>query len=366
MVSRRNSSELDGSPARPWHLGAATGLGPMPGTDPAETARIVAGEMPELPFLAELPGRGVGADQVGRTAGLLVDIYAEVVPSGWRISRRPTREGRRAKDFLSWDLDAMEQTYAGAEYVKIQICGPWTLAAMMEVPSGHRALVDYGAVDDVAASLAQGLSSHVADIERRLPGTRVVVQIDEPALPQVLAGTLPTASGFGTVRAVAHHRAGEILTGLRDAAGERSVVHCCDSAAPLRLLAEAGFAALATDFTLIGSQTTTLDALGELMESGIVFLAGTIPSTRPAGLQGADAKDSDPRMGRRDTATTALAEWAKPITEPTGKLGFSALTVAQQVVPTPTCGLANASADWSTRALTLSRDVARLLGDALN
>ena len=62
-------------------------------------------------------------------SAMLVDIYGEVVPSGWRISRRPGRDTSRAKDFLAWDLDAAQEQYAGAEWVKVQVCGPWTLAA---------------------------------------------------------------------------------------------------------------------------------------------------------------------------------------------------------------------------------------------
>ena len=50
----------------------------MPGTDPAEAMRIIAGELPDFPHLPELPDRGPGADLTGRTAGLLIDIPAEV------------------------------------------------------------------------------------------------------------------------------------------------------------------------------------------------------------------------------------------------------------------------------------------------
>ena len=46
---------------------AGTGPGPMPGTDPRESARVVMGECHALPFLPELPERGPGADQIGRT-----------------------------------------------------------------------------------------------------------------------------------------------------------------------------------------------------------------------------------------------------------------------------------------------------------
>jgi hypothetical protein len=52
----------------------------MPGTDPAEAMRIILGELPELPHLAELPARGAGADLTGRTAGLLVDLPVEATP----------------------------------------------------------------------------------------------------------------------------------------------------------------------------------------------------------------------------------------------------------------------------------------------
>ena len=93
----------------PWSPGTATGIGSMPGTDPAEAANVVVGELAVLPYLAELPGRGVGADMIGRTAALLVDMPVEVVPSGYRTAARPGHEYRRAVDLLKWDIDALEE-----------------------------------------------------------------------------------------------------------------------------------------------------------------------------------------------------------------------------------------------------------------
>jgi len=61
-----------------WTPGTATAIGSLPGTDPLEAARTVAGELPELPYLPELPARGVGADMIGRTAALLVDSTGEL------------------------------------------------------------------------------------------------------------------------------------------------------------------------------------------------------------------------------------------------------------------------------------------------
>ncbi len=333
---------------RAWHAGAATGIGSLPGVSAHEAARTVAGELPELPHLVELPDRGVGADMVGRTAALLVEIYSEVVPSGWRISRRPGRDIQRANDFLLWDLDAAQQHFDGAESVKTQVCGPWTLAAMLELPNGHRALTDTGAVDDLSVSLAEGVLAHVEELSGRLPGAGIVVQVDEPLLPSVLTGNLPTASGFGTVRAVAGTRAAEVLTVLTETlSGHPTIAHCCHPAAPLGLLRAAGFDALSLDLTTVGSAAARLDPIGEAIESGAVLLAGTV-----SGLSGAT---SGPR--------TPLESWAQPVLQTWDRLGFNRSRLAEVVVPTPTCGLAGATSDWSIRAMQICRELARAFQD---
>src|SRR5216117_4162436 len=107
----------------------------MPGTNPAEAMRVVAGELPDFPHLPELPDRGPGADLTGRTAALLVEIAVEVTPRGWRLAERPGRDLSRARTMLSSDLDAMEEALDGFRGpLKIQLCGPWTLAATLELP----------------------------------------------------------------------------------------------------------------------------------------------------------------------------------------------------------------------------------------
>src|ERR1039457_932851 len=130
----------------------------MPGTDPAEAMRVIADELPEFPYLPELPDRGPGADLIGRTAGLLIDIPVEVTPRGWRLAERPGRDLSRARSLLSSDLDVMAEVLDGyTGLVKIQLCGPWTLAAALERPrSMNAALSDPGAVADLTASLAEG------------------------------------------------------------------------------------------------------------------------------------------------------------------------------------------------------------------
>ncbi|NEE10375.1 methionine synthase, partial [Streptomyces sp. SID7499] len=76
--------------------------------------------------LAELPARGPGADMIGRTVGLLVEMYGHLQPSGWRISDRPGRDTRRARSWLGEDLDALEEFTQGYEgLLKVQAVGPW-------------------------------------------------------------------------------------------------------------------------------------------------------------------------------------------------------------------------------------------------
>ncbi|HEY6276391.1 MAG TPA: methionine synthase, partial [Streptosporangiaceae bacterium] len=50
--------DVSSQPRYPWPAASATGVGSMPGTDPAEALRIILGELPGLPHLAELPARG--------------------------------------------------------------------------------------------------------------------------------------------------------------------------------------------------------------------------------------------------------------------------------------------------------------------
>src|SRR2546423_1285530 len=91
----------------------ATGIGSLPGTDVGAAHRLVFDELPDLAFLPELPARGVGADMAGRGTALLVDFYAEVQPSGWRLADRPGPDPRRAAAFLRPDPGPLEENAQG-------------------------------------------------------------------------------------------------------------------------------------------------------------------------------------------------------------------------------------------------------------
>lgn len=332
----------------PWPPGSATGVGSMPGRDPLEAANVVVGELPDLPYLPELPGRGLGADIIGRTAALLVDLPIEVVPSGYRTAARPGHEHRRAVDLVKRDVDALEEAVerAGARpaAVKVQAAGPWTLTAGIELARGHRVLTDRGALREFADSLAEGLVAHASEVSRRL-ATPVIVQLDEPSLPTVLAGALSTPSGYGTVPAVAEPDARDVLAGVIDkvagATGQPVIVHCCAPRPPVGLFRAAGARALALDATLLDGVPASLsDQIGEAWDAGMTLLLGLVPGVAP---------DRPP----------TLAQAAKPALDLVDRLGFPRSILAERAVPTPTCGLAGADAAWARRSLALLRDVGR-------
>jgi methionine synthase II (cobalamin-independent) len=327
----------------PWQAGSATGVGSYPGDDPAEALRVVLGELPELPHLPELPARGPGADLAGRTAGLLVDMPVHLEPSGWRFSDRPGRDTLRSLDHLARDLDVLEEVAGGHDGpFKIQVCGPWTLAASIELRHGDRALKDPGAVRDLVASLAEGVAAHVADVRRRLPAAQVVLQLDEPGLPAALAGTVPTASGFSRLRAIEEPVAEEALRKVIEAADAYPVVHCCARDVPYGLLRGAGAKALSVDLRLVPKRDD--DAVGEAVDAGVGLLLGAVPAT--------------------DAALPSLQATAEPVRDLWRRLGFPSERLAEQVVVTPACGMAGASPRYVRTALKRCRDTARMLYEA--
>lgn len=330
----------------PWGPAVATGVGSMPGQDVLEAARIIAGELPDLLHVAELPARGPGADMIGRTGALLaaveVGLGLETTPDGWRFAGAAGRQMRRAASYLNEDLDALEETaqrYNGP--VKAQVVGPWTMAAAVELRSGERALGDPGAVQDIADALAAALVDHVADLRRRIPGAAaIVIQVDEPGLPAVLDGRIGTASGLSRYAAVDPQEAGRILGRVLLGAPEACVgVHCCAPQPPVALLREAGAAFVSLD--LIGVGDAIDQELGQLLEAGEGLIAGTVPSIGAGRLS--------------DTAASA------PIRGLLDRLGLNDPRTLAGVAVSPTCGLAGASPSWARTALAGCTAAGRVL-----
>src|SRR5690348_5206351 len=339
----------------------------MPGTNPAEAMRVVAGELPDLPHLPELPARGPGADLTGRTAGLLVEIPVEVSPRGWRLAERPGRDLVRARTMLSSDLDVMEEVLDGYRgLVKVQLCGPWTLAATLELPRTlNVAIADPGAVADLTASLAEGAAAHVAEIAKRLPGAQVAVQFDEPALPAVAGGEVPTASGLSRLRPVEAEVLRDRLAQVLATVQGYTVVHSCAAGVPFGLIRTAGAGAISFDLSQL--RRGEGDAIGEAAEAGLGLLIGAVPAVPdpdtvtavpggPAPVRGPTGP-GDGSAEARQTADRIIRLWRR--------LGLPLATCPDQVVITPACGLAGASPAYARAALTRCREAASMLAELI-
>ncbi|MGW2486689.1 methionine synthase [Streptomyces sp. NPDC001606] len=321
---------------------AATGVGSMPGGDAREAAKTVTGSFEDFPHLPELPARGPGADMIGRTTGLLVELYARVEPSGWRIGDRPGRDTRRARSWLGEDLDALEEFTQGYEGdLKVQAVGPWTLAAALELKNGEAALSDPGACRDLAGSLTEGLRLHLAEVRRRIPGARIVLQLDEPSLTAVLRGQVRTASGYRTHRAVDRQVVEATLREVVAAHDGPVIMHSCAPDVPFALLRRTGAAAVSFDVALLTERDD--DAIGEAVEGGTRLFAGVVPGT--------DGPLSDPAGSVMGVRTL----WRR--------LGLQPGLLAEAVTVTPACGLAGASPAYARQVLAHCVQAARSLAD---
>jgi hypothetical protein len=309
---------------------------------------LVSDELGDFPHLPELPAAGVGADMIGRGAAHLVDLHVEVQPSGWRFAAHEGADERRARSFLARDIDAFDEQLTGhSGPVKIQVAGPWSLAASIELHYGDKALADPGAVRDITGALAEGVSQLVVDLGRRLSAARIVVQIDEPSLPGVLDGHVPTASGFGTLRVidplVAVERLASVVTAI-SAAGGVPIAHCCAGDPPVQVFVDAGFQAIGFDLTLLDARPSARadEPIGLAIERGVDLFLGLIPS-----------RDVDPRSGISVLAGPARRMWSR--------LGFPPELLASRSVVTPTCGLAGATPRWPKVAYRACVEVATAL-----
>jgi methionine synthase II (cobalamin-independent) len=324
----------------------STGIGSWPGTDIAEALRITFAECPDLPYLPELPARGSFAQLVGRGTAVLSGLAVDLQPAGWRLTDGSGRDHRLAKSTVRSDLDELEEAAQG--YVgpfKFAFAGPWTLAAMMERPRGDRVLADSGARRDLGQSLTAGITELIVEMRRRLPDLRPIVQLDEPALPSVVSGAVPTASGFSRHRAIKEQELREVYSQLvsalgDDATGAAVVVHCCAAGAPISLLHDAGVRGVSLDLDQLTS--SDWDAIGAAMEDGVWLGAGALPT---------DAALSPEEVSDR-------------VLRPVRALGLEPAVAAHMLI-TPACGLAGVTSNQGVRALRTVAKAAEIVTDQL-
>lgn len=316
----------------------------MPGDDFAEALQIVLGEVGDLPFLPELPARGVHAGMTARALATITELGVDLQPAGWRLTDASGLDHRRAVSLLNRDLDMVEEIRpARLDTFKVQLVGPWTLAATVERPRGDKVLGDHGARRDLAQALAEGVLRHVQEVRRRLSPDRVILQIDEPALPTVLAGGVPTASGFHRHRSIGPPEAAQAIDWVIEevaASGVETVLHCCASAIPWRVLAETRLDAVSFDLAQLNPHD--LDELGSWVDAGRQVWPGVIPTGQGSSLPTSS-----------EVTRKVLAWWSA--------LGFTDAEKMPATTFTPACGLASASVAGARATLALVAEAAQNL-----
>ncbi|MGB3762396.1 MAG: methionine synthase [Ornithinimicrobium sp.] len=344
-----------------------TGMGSWPGQDVRLALGAVSDDLAGLgeeglvgmPYLTELPARGPGSDMVGRSAHLLVDLPVDLQPQGWRLVDRPGLDATRTASLWRQDLDQLAEVFDGFDgQIKLQVVGPWTLASETWLPLGDRVLSDAGAIRDVSASLGAGVAEHVHTVSRLLPRASVVLQLDEPSLPRVLHGQVPSASGYRRLPApdpeVASSVIGTVLRAAHDAGAVMTALHCCASRPPLRVMREAMvgvFSAGESGRRALSVDTTALDArawegLATAVEAGIGLWAGAVST---------DASP-DPRQpsAYREHHAALVRRWQD--------VGLPPDRLAELTV-TPACGLAGLTPDRARSVTADTVDLGRALAE---
>ena len=321
----------------------STGVGSLPGDAYAEAAALVLGEL-DLPYVPELPGRGPASTMTGRGVAVTGDLAFDLQPAGWRLTGTVGMDQRRARSMLGHDLDLFEEASQGfAGPMKTQLIGPWTFAATVERPRGDLALADHGLRRDLAQALAEGVRGHLADLRRRVPGAEWIVQLDEPTLPAVLAGSIPTASGVHRHRSVDRPEVSEhlaLVTEAIRAEGGTPWVHACAPETALDLVRGAGAGGLVVDTDVLGPEQ--LDQVGEALEAGETVALGVVPTLEPT------TRPSDAQLTDRVLRLLDM-------------LGLDPEEVTDRLVITTGCGLAGATGAWARAAVQLTTKVARAL-----
>jgi methionine synthase II (cobalamin-independent) len=312
---------------------AFTGVGSLPGTDHPAALRMTFDSVPELAYLPELPARGPWAALVGRGLGLPSGLPAELSAGEWRLADAPGVDQRWARATWRDDLDRLEEEahdYAGR--FKVAVAGPWTLASSLGVAHTGRVLADVGARRDLAQALAEGVGDLVLDLSRRLPEASLVLQVDEPSLPAVAAGAVPTPGGFFRHRAVDLPEMVQALAWLTAEPARRglsvdTVLHSCapwDGGWPLQSLlagttSTAGFDGISLDLDQLAGPDW--DALAGAADSGRMLYLGCLPTAGSPRPLDVDAV--------RRRALAALE-----------RIGVGS-GLADRLVLTPACGLAS-------------------------
>ena len=314
--------------------GLATGIGSLPGTDPEAAVEVVLAETPRLPFAPQLPNRGPREGMLAQWLDLLPE--ATIAPDGSIVVDLEAAHGmpilrldETAHSGLAAFLDAASTRADDLPRIKLQMTGPLTLGVALMHAGMPPALAF-----ERARICATGWALHLQGIvESRLPASRLLLFIDEPALVRWARDDEPIA------RDDAVDLLSSVLAQLTCVTG----VHVCGDG-DVRIAHAAGPDVLG--LTASDALIDHADVVMRHLEADGWIAWGAVPTDRPLG-------DSTEGPWRR-----LVGLWCDLT-----RRGCDPVRLRTHGLVTPTCGLAGYGESQAVRALRIAREMADRIGD---
>lgn len=313
--------------------GTPTGVGSLPHTDAGEAARVALQLLPEMPAAPQLPRRSPAEGMIAQVAagmpGVKVRNDGSLLIDPRRLDPSP---GVRQLDERAWvGLAAFLDEAAGRRCatVKLQLTGPITLALAL-VAGGAPPRLAFGAAGAAVMSVGRAVVRRAGE---RLPGTRLVVVLDEPGLSAATRAEFPfeREETIDLVSAALATLGPEVVTG----------VHCCGQG-DLRIALQAG-----PDVLSVPVRREVVDDAGGLdafVERGGWVAWGVVPTDGPIG-------EREESLWRRLTSL-----WFE-----LARTGCDLARLRAQALVTPACGLATHAPSQVERVLKLTRRIGDLV-----
>ena len=308
-----------------------TGIGSLPLRDPAAAIDFVARHSPQIPFVPQLPNYSKRELMLNQILYGLDDAFAldGEVPSPRvdakhlvvSLTERPAKLVMHSQTWKLFLDAARTGKFANAAALKMQLCGPVTLASLLKL--NGIPFIENAALFEAVVVRVRKVITHVATLLREIH-PKVIIQLDEPLLEQSPNG--------------AHDALWQCIVAVHEMVCE-SMVHCCARLENGRLL-DCGADILSFDVYTFPPTDQKIDALRRHLDKGRQIAWGVVPTVRKPSLY--------------EVRTRANRWWQE--------LGGGDRLALQSII-TATCGLAMGEGHSPEKSFLLCRDVAETMGE---
>ncbi|MFN8026178.1 MAG: hypothetical protein U0W40_07435 [Acidimicrobiia bacterium] len=313
--------------------GLATGIGSLPHTDPVEAAGAVLRLLPDLPAAPQLPERDPREGMIAQWLGALPEVA--VAADGTCTLLGNSDEAPHC-DFdpvahtgLLAFLDVAAAPGTQPRRVKVQVTGPLTLGTALE----SLGLPTARAYRRAAVLCRAWIAALEQLVTSRLPGTEVLVFLDEPALVRWRRGDA----------ALDRDAAIDVLSGALATVDGATGLHVCGDG-DLGLAIEAGPQVLGVEV-----RDDLVDhalPLSRFLDGEGWVAWGAIPTDRPVG------ESPDPHWRHLAGVWCELS-----------RRGCDPVVMRTRGLVTPACGLAGYGASQAERVLGIAHELAGRVHD---